>query len=232
MNLKLFALLGLALIVTGCATTQNHRDPLERINRVTHVFNNVVDRLAVRPVAKVYRLVIPNQIQKRVSNFFANLSEVRNAVNNALQGKIHKAGGSLGRLLINSTLGLGGLHDMAGVMGLARQEEDFGQTLGTWGIRNAPYFVIPLLGPSTLRDAPGLIVDLFTEPYIYLDSQTAQVALYSTRFIDRRVHLLDFDKTMANQVDPYAFVRDSYMQKRDYEIEDKKEKDLEGFEFK
>lgn len=232
MNLKLLVLLGMALAVTGCATTQNHRDPLESINRVTHVFNNVVDKAAIRPVAKVYRFVLPNQIQRRVSNFFANLSEVRNAVNNALQGKFHAAGGSLGRLLINSTLGLGGLHDMAGVMGLARQEEDFGQTLGKWGIRNAPYFVIPILGPSTLRDAPGLIVDVFTEPYIYLDSQSAQLALYGTRLVDRRVHLLDFDKTMADQVDPYAFVRDSYLQKRDYEIEDRKDKDLEGFEFK
>lgn len=232
MNLKLIVWLVFILFATGCATTKNQRDPIEPVNRFIYGFNNVIDKAAIRPVSKVYHFVTPDPIEKRVSNFFSNLGEVRNAINNALQGKFRAAGQSLGRLLMNSTLGLGGLHDMAGVMGLKRQEEDFGQTLGKWGVRNAPYFVIPILGPSTLRDAPGLVVDAFTEPYIYIPSRGTQLALYGVRLIDRRTYLLDFDNTISEQLDPYAFVRDSYLQKRDNDIDDGKEKDLEGYEFK
>lgn len=232
MNLKPTFILAFTLVMGGCATTQNHRDPLEPMNRAIYGFNKAVDTVAIRPISQVYHAVTPDPIEHRVRNFFANLGEIRNALNHALQGKFRGAGGSIGRFLMNSTLGLGGLHDMAGVMGLARQEEDFGQTLAVWGIRQAPYFVIPLLGPSTLRDAPALIVDTLSEPYFYLESRNAQYILWGARLIDRRTSLLDFDKTIREQLDPYAFVRDSYLQKRDHDIEDGKETDLEGFEFR
>lgn len=232
MKLKIFALILSILSVTGCATTQKHPDdPLEPMNRAIYGFNEVVDKVAMRPIAKVYKAVTPDPIQLRVTNFLSNLGEIRNSLNSALQGKFKEAGRTFGRFLINSIIGLGGLHDIAGQMGSRRHEEDFGQTLGVWGITKAPYFVIPLLGPSTLRDLPGLVVDAFTEPYIYIEADTVRYSLTGLRLVDNRARLLNFDKTLSEQLDRYAFVRDSYLQKRDNDIQDGEGKDLEGFEF-
>ncbi|MBI2296016.1 MAG: VacJ family lipoprotein [Betaproteobacteria bacterium] len=210
----LCALVSLALL-GGCASTGNPRDPLEPINRGIYHFNDGVDNLIVKPAAEIYRGVLPQVVRTGVSNFFSNISDVIVALNNLLQGKVTQAVSDVGRIVVNTTAGLLGVIDVATEIGLEKHQEDFGQTLGYWGIGDGPYLVIPFLGPSTLRDAVGLVGDWKTSPITYVDPTRDRNALYGLWFLNRRSELLETSKILETAaLDPYEFVRDAYLQRR------------------
>ncbi len=225
----LSALLSLTLV--GCATVDNHHDPIEPVNRGIYSFNKGVDVMMLKPAAHLYDIFIPDFVSHRVSNFYDNLAEITNIVNALLQGKFGQAGNDVGRLVVNTTFGLGGMHDVASEMGLEQHEEDFGQTLGVWGYDNSMYIVLPLLGPSNFRDTIGRVGDTFTDPRYYVNDRDWQIALYGVDIIDTRAGLLQYDDTLNRQVDEYAFVRDFYTQKRTSLINDGEVEALDEFEF-
>jgi len=198
------------------------QDPWESWNRGVYKFNDALDRGVAKPVAKTYVKVVPEPVRKGVSNFFSNLKTPTVMVNDALQGKFLAAANDLGRFVLNTTLGLAGILDPATPAGLDRNNEDFGQTLGKWGVHPGPFLELPFLGPSDLRDAPALAVDTFTYPPEYASSLWIQYGLYLPDFIDRRAALLPLDETLSKVYDPYAFIRDAYLQRRAYLVSDGK----------
>jgi phospholipid-binding lipoprotein MlaA len=212
----------LLLTLSACATTQtaDSRDPFEPINRVSYAVNDGLDRALVKPAAKVYKTVMPQFVQTGVSNVFSNAKYPVTLVNNALQGKFGAAANDAGRFLLNSTVGLGGLLDPATAAGLDRNDEDFGQTFGVWGIGPGPYFVIPLFGPTTLRDGFGSIADDFAEPRSYLKDSRTRWSLWAVDKFETRVRLLDADTVLERSGDPYAFVRSAYLQRREFQVRD------------
>lgn len=214
----------LCLSLPACTTTP-HRvsevsDPLEPINRVAHVFNEDLDRALLRPVARAYARVLPEPVQIGVSNVFFNAKYPITMVNNALQGKFMPAFSDLGRIALNSTLGIGGIFDPATAVGLERYDEDFGQTLGAWGVPGGIYVVVPFLGPYTLRDGIGSIADDFAEPRSYLEDDSTRYGLWAADKFDRRVRLLDADAVLDRTGDSYAFIRSAYLQRRAFLVSD------------
>jgi len=202
------------LLLGGCATT-NPRDPLEPMNRAIYSFNDGVDTALIRPIAEGYKAVLPSFVRTGISNFFANINDVLIALNNLLQGKIVNAVSDLGRVLVNTTVGVAGVFDMATEFGLEKHNEDFGQTLGYWGIGDGPYLVLPLLGPSNLRDAIGRVVDVKTDPLTYTRSMSLRNSLWGLRFLNQRAELLDTSRILDTAaLDPYEFLRDAYLQRR------------------
>ena len=179
-------------------------------------FNDGLDRAIIKPLAKGYQWIMPDPLDRGVTNFFANLSEVNSIINNALQFKLKRAAGSAGRLAINSTIGILGFIDVASDMDLPRYREDFGQTFGVWGVGTGPYLVLPLLGPSNGRDLVGLVLDWNVAPVKWAtDSDAVQYGLLALWFIDRRADLLGASRILEQAaLDPYAFMRDAYLQKR------------------
>jgi phospholipid-binding lipoprotein MlaA len=225
MTRPLCALLLLATaLLCGCATQpgakQDPRDPFERVNRATFKFNDAMDRAALRPVAKGYRKVTPHFVQTGVSNFMDNLETPLTLVNDLLQGKFKATLNDTGRLLLNTTLGLAGLLDPASDAGLAKNDEDFGQTFGKWGVRPGPYLMLPLLGPSDLRDGAGRVPDSFANPLRYVDRDRIRLSLYAVSALDSRARLLDVDDTLNQAYDRYAFLRNAYLQRREYRVTD------------
>lgn len=208
-------LLVAALAAGGCATPGNPRDPLEAMNRGIYHFNDGVDHLLVKPAAEIYRGVVPQLVRTGVSNFFSNLGDVIVALNNLLQGKLAAAASDFGRIAVNTTVGVLGFIDVATELGLEKHNEDFGQTLGYWGLPDGPYLVLPILGPSSLRDAVGLIGDWKASPVTYVDPNRDRNALYGLWFLSRRTELLETSKILETAaLDPYEFVRDAYLQRR------------------
>lgn len=219
------ARLGTALLIlslAGCAATPaTPGDPLERWNRGVHKFNDAIDRGVLKPVAKRYRQVVPQVVRTGVSNVLTNLAYPTTILNDLLQLKLKDTAADIGRFALNSTLGLGGLLDPASRVGLPRNDEDFGQTLGRWGVPPGPYLVLPLLGPSTLRDAPAFAVDTQTDLRSQLDLETAErVTLAVLSVVDRRAELLSLDDAIGRAFDPYAFVRNAWLQRREYKVRD------------
>ncbi len=218
---------GLAVVLTfclaGCATTgpATPGDPLERMNRGTHRFNEAVDRAVLKPVATGYQKVVPRFIRTGISNFLGNLAFTTTIVNDILQLKLKDAAIDLGRFAFNSTLGIGGLLDPATQAGMPRNNEDFGQTLGRWGLPSGPYLVLPLLGPSTLRDAPSLAVDGQTDLRVQLDLESDErIALAVLSVVDGRAGLLALDPSLDAAYDRYAFIRDAWLQRREFQVRD------------
>ena len=202
-------------LVAGCATGSNPRDPFESFNRGVYSFNENIDRAILKPVAQAYKAVLPQFIRSSVSNFFSNINDVIVALNNLLQGKFTTAYSDLGRIAINSTLGIGGLFDIASEAGIEKHDEDFGQTLGWWGVPDGPFIVLPFFGPSTGRDTVGRVVDAFSDPVTYVDPTRARNQLWGTRVVNRRAELLDASAVLQTAaLDPYEFVRDAYLQRR------------------
>lgn len=220
-TLGLFALLTLAM--SGCATTAprsaNH-DPFEPLNRASYAFNDGLDRALIKPAARGYRAVTPHFVQTGISNVFSNAKYPVTLVNNALQGKFCAALNDTGRFVLNTTLGLGGLLDPATDVGLDRNDEDFGQTLGKWGVPTGPYFVVPFYGPTTLRDGIGTVTDDFAEPRSYLEDDSTRWTLWAGGNFEKRVRLLDADAVLDRTGDTYAFVRSAYLQRREYQVKD------------
>jgi phospholipid-binding lipoprotein MlaA len=219
-RLSLFSL-GLLLLL-GCAALppgkRNARDPWQRMNRATYRFNDAFDRAIAKPVARGYRKVTPHFVQTGVSNFLDNLEYPVVMVNDLLQGQFRPFLSDTGRLLLNTTLGIGGLLDPATTAGLDKNDRDFGQTLGKWGAKTGPYLVIPFLGPSDVRDAIGRVGDEFSNPRHYIRNTWVDYGLAGLRAIDTRAHLLDFESALESAYDPYAFVRNVYLQHRDFKV--------------
>ena len=216
------AVLALMLSLTGCAATKNPKDPLEGFNRSMFRFNDAIDQAALKPAAQVYKTVLPSFVQVGVGNFFGNIGDVWTAVNNMLQGKFANGLSDVMRGALNSTFGLGGLLDIGSEAGLTKHKEDFGQTLGNWGVRAGPYVVLPLLGSSTIRDALALPVDFAGDLWTYKDPTSVRVVGTVVRVVDLRASVLDAsDLIEAAALDRYEFVRDAYLQRREGKIREK-----------
>lgn len=217
----------LAAGLSACVTLppnspRSPQDPWESWNRGVYKFNDALDRAVAKPVAKAYVKVMPEPVRRGVSNFFSNLDTPTVMINDALQGKFLAAANDLGRFVLNTTVGLAGILDPATPAGLDRNNEDFGQTLGKWGVHPGPFLELPILGPSDMRDGPSRIVDTFTNPREYAKSNWIRYGLFLPDFIDRRAALLPLDETLRNTYDPYAFIRDAYLQRRAYLVSDGK----------
>jgi phospholipid-binding lipoprotein MlaA len=212
------------LALSGCAASPSKkpdpRDPWERVNRATYAFNDSVDRAIAKPAARAYRKVVPRVARKGVSNFFANLEQPTVMLNDLLQGKWRPAGNDAARFLLNTTLGLGGLFDPASPAGLDRNDEDFGQTLGKWGARSGPYLMLPFLGPATVRDGFGGVVDQFTEPDTYVKDDKVLWSVKVFGLLEQRERLLDLEPALERTFDRYAFIRNAYLQRREYLVTD------------
>jgi phospholipid-binding lipoprotein MlaA len=232
-NFILIWMLLATLLMAGCAT-QTNKDPLEGLNRGIYKFNDVTDKAIFKPVAGAYKAIAPSPIQTGISNFFANLRTFMTAINEVLQFKFHEAGQSAGRFAVNTTIGIGGLFDVASKQGIPQYKEDFGQTLGHWGVGNGAYVVIPFLGPSTLRDGIGDFAESATiNPIFWLNHNVAlRNTLIGTLYVSTRAsYLPGSDLLDEAALDPYTFMRDAYLQRRENQINgDKAPVDNENFE--
>jgi phospholipid-binding lipoprotein MlaA len=218
----LMALVGLSLL-PAMAQAAPEDDPWEGFNRAMFRFNDTLDTYALKPVAQGYQAVTPQFLEDGVHNVFGNLGDVGNLANNLLQGKLHDAGVDSGRLIFNTTFGLLGFFDVATPMGLQRNDEDFGQTLGAWGLGSGPYLVIPFLGPSSVRDATGKLPDSFLEPYPYMGHVPTRNVTRAVDVVDTRASLLSAEKLISG--DKYIFIRNAYLQNREFKVQDGKVED-------
>lgn len=213
--------LGLALFSAGCAHQKTHdpHDPFESINRDIYAFNMTLDRYLLRPTAKGYQWLAPDLVERGVDNFLTNLFYPRTIINNFLQGKLVAGGQDIGRFVLNTTVGVLGIFDVASRVGLPLHQEDFGQTLGYWGLGDGAYLVLPLLGPSTSRDFSGRVVDIAFTPTTYMEP-TPSFVITAMDIINLRVKLLKLDRALEEAFDPYAFVRGGYLQTRRSQVYD------------
>jgi phospholipid-binding lipoprotein MlaA len=219
--IRIASVLALTFALVGCATTNNPVDPFEGFNRAMFSFNDKLDKYALKPTASAYQTVVPSFIQTGIGNFFGNLGDVWTAVNNLLQGKGADGMSDVARVLINSTLGLGGLIDIGTEAGFQKHKEDFGQTLGKWGVKPGPYIVLPLLGASTLRDTVALPLDFKGDLWLYQDPVRVRNSGSVIRVVDKRAALLDAGNLIDDAaLDPYQFVRDAYLQRRASQVHD------------
>ena len=218
--------------LAGCAGfNTNPRDPLESLNRHVSQFNEGVDFVVLKPAATAYRKVVPALVRTGVSNFFGNLSDGWSFINSALQFKVQNAAEDFMRLNVNTFLGLGGILDIASELNIERHREDFGQTLGRWGVPPGPYLVLPLLGPSTLRDSLALTVDRRGDLVNYIRPSSAGDALYILRAVDARTNLLRLGGVIDDAaLDKYSFTRDAYLQRRRAEIFESSSSESDGAE--
>lgn len=225
------AMLAVTFLVTACATTapgagSDPRDPYENYNRSMFIFNKTLDDNLLKPVATGYVNVVPAVVREAIGNFFANIGDVWTAANNYMQGKPKDGTTDLVRVIFNSTIGIAGLIDVATPIGLPKHEEDFGQTLGVWGAKSGPYFILPLFGPSTVRDALAKPVDLYADPLTA--SNDVPVRAKNTgralRLVDDRAAVLDSTAILEGAaLDPYQFFRDAYLQRRESCVRDGKD---------
>ncbi|KTD67273.1 MULTISPECIES: VacJ family lipoprotein [Legionella] len=211
-----------SLVLAGCACKgTNPVDPFEPFNRKVYKFNTAFDNVFLKPPAKVYRAVVPAPVRKSVNNFYNNLDLIPTVGNDLLQAKGKWAIRDSWRFIINSSLGVGGLFDVAKTFGLPPHSNDLGLTLAKWGDKNSPYLVIPLLGPSTLRDGAGWLFQFaLYSPYVYIHNDTVVYSLLALRYVDLRSQLLDTDRIMDEALDKYSFMRDAYLQYRNNLIAD------------
>ena len=219
-----FAALMLA-IVTGCATgpNANPKDPLEPMNRAIYKFNDAVDDALLKPVATGYKAVIPSPVRQGVTNFFNNIGDVWSMINHALQFEIVNAGKTAARLGINTILGIGGLFDIATDAGIEPPKADLGQTLGKWGVPSGPYVVIPVLGPSSVRDGTGAVTATYFDPVNRVSDNATRNVLTVTRIVDIRSQLLNAtDAVDEIALDRYSFIRDVYLKRRQNLIQTQK----------
>jgi len=219
-----------AAALSACVTLppnspRSPQDPWESWNRGVYKFNDAIDRGIAKPVARAYLRVVPKPVRTGISNFLTNLETPTVMINDALQGKFLAAANDLGRFLLNTTVGIGGLLDPATAAGMDRNDADFGQTLGHWGVHAGPFIELPLLGPSDLRDAPSKVVDSYTNPRQYIKNTDVKYGLWGLYFVDRRASLLSLDATLKNVYDPYVFIRDAYLARRAFLVSDGKIKD-------
>ncbi|HEU4778153.1 MAG TPA: VacJ family lipoprotein [Telluria sp.] len=215
--------LGAAAALSGCAGP-NPRDPYETFNRAMFKFNDTVDQVALKPAATAYRAVLPSFVQTGVNNFFGNMADAWSAVNNLLQGKGEAGMSDVTRFTLNSTFGLLGLLDIASQAGLPKHNEDFGQTLGHWGVPSGPYLMLPLFGASTVRDTAALPLDFNGDIWRYKEPIYLRNIGTATRAVDQRANLLDASSLLEDAaLDRYEFVRDGFLQRRESKVYDGEE---------
>ncbi|MBP8770802.1 MAG: VacJ family lipoprotein [Thiopseudomonas sp.] len=195
-----------------------NEDPWENANRAIFRFNDAVDRWALKPIAKGYQKITPDVVEDGIHNVFRNVGEVKNLANNVLQLKLHDAGVDTARFMFNSTFGVLGFFDVATKMGLQRNDEDFGQTLGSWGVKSGPYVVLPLLGPSTVRDSIALYPDSYVNAYRYVDDVPVRNSVFALNIVDTRAKLLSAERLIRG--DRYRFIRNAYLQNREFRVMD------------
>lgn len=215
----------LCLCLSACATPMadrsDPRDPYENLNRKVFVVNQVFDQVLLKPVSKGYSNYAPDFIQTTIGNFFGNLADVWTAVNNFLQGKPREGIQDTGRVAVNTVFGVAGLADVATKLGLPKHQEDFGQTLGVWGVKPGPYVMLPLFGPSTMRDALAKPLDLYADPVNLATRADVEYSLRAVRLVDDRARLLPTtDMIEKVALDPYQFVRDAHFQQREARVND------------
>lgn len=226
----------IAASLAGCASTKGSAstpeeaspggeaaaaDPFEGFNRAMFAFNDKVDQVALKPTAQVYRDYIPSFVQTGVGNFFGNIGDVWSTANLFLQGKVEHGLNSFMRVAVNTTFGLGGVLDVAGEAGISRRSEDFGQTLGYWGLGSGPYVVLPLFGPSTVRDTAAFPVDAAGNLWSYTSPEAWRIGGSVVRVVDRRAELLGASNLLEDvALDRYQFVRDTYLQRRASQVRD------------
>jgi phospholipid-binding lipoprotein MlaA len=212
---------GVSLLLAGCATAQNPRDPFEKFNRAMFTFNDTVDRYALKPAATAYKEHTPSFFQTGINNFFGNLADLWSAANNLLQGKGQDGMNDLTRVGLNSTFGLLGVLDIASEAGIRKHNEDLGQTLGYWGVPSGPYVMLPLLGPSTLRDTAALPADLWGDPWSHKFPVGWRNTGIAVRAVDQRAVVLDASNLLEEAaLDRYEFIRDGYLQRRESRVYD------------
>ncbi len=214
----------LALMLNACATPQNHYDPIEPVNRVTDKINDGIDRISLKPAAQGYTAVVPKPMRLAVSNFFDNSTYLNTVLNDFLQGKGQQGVMDFSRFLINSTLGVGGLVDVASSMGLEHHNEDFGQTLATWGVAKGAYIIYPFYGPNSVRNTPDFLTATATDPMFWAGFFLAPyitIPAAVLKYVDARARLLDAS-AMRDELalDPYVFTREAWRQRREYLIYD------------
>lgn len=202
-------------LLAGCASSGNPKDPIEGFNRAMFAFNEGLDSAIIKPVATGYEAVLPSPVRTGVTNFFGNIADLLIGVNNLLQGKGSEAVSDLGRVVINSTVGLLGIFDVASEAGLEKHNEDFGQTFGRWGVGSGAYVVIPVFGPRTARDTAGLILDVAADPVTHVTPNAERNVLLVLRAVNDRANLLPADKVVEEAaLDKYSYIRDAYLQRR------------------
>lgn len=224
-NLKVVSALLLAGLLTACASLppgaqRDPRDPMERTNRAVYRFNDALDRNVGRPVAKAYVKATPAPVRSGVSNFFRNLTYPTVIANELLQGKVANMFVATARLVVNTTVGIGGLFDPATQLGIPAHDEDFGQTLGVWGVPAGPYVVLPFLGPSSARDTVGFVADQFSDPKTYVKDPYLYYGATALQLVDSRAELLGTDEVLGRSFDPYAFMRNAYLERREFQVKD------------
>lgn len=217
---KALALLVLLLLLGGCATVpmeeRDARDPFQGFNRAMYTFNDGLDTMLIKPMGEIYDAAVPAPVSRMVTNFFGNLDDVLSFLNALLQGKPVEAAEGFTRVVFNSTFGLLGVFDVASHMDLPKRNEDFGQTLGVWGIDSGPYVVLPFFGPSTVRDTFGLVVDTYTHPLAQVNPEEDRYWLYALDTVDTRADLLRAERVFDEAaMDPYVFLREGYLQRRE-----------------
>jgi len=221
---RLFILLFALMLLPACATTENHHDPIEPVNRITDKVNDGLDRITLKPLAKGYTAAVPKPMRTAVSNFYDNAAYLNTVLNDFLQGKGQQGFLDLSRFLVNSTLGFAGLVDVASSMGLQRHQEDFGQTLATWGFSQGAYIIYPLLGPNSIRNTPDFITSTATSPLFWAGlvlAPYATIPITALSYVDKRAKLLDAsDMRDELALDPYVFTREAWSQNREYNIYD------------
>jgi phospholipid-binding lipoprotein MlaA len=211
-------LAGCTTLPTG--TQADPRDPFERSNRAVFKFNETMDKAIAKPVARAYVKVVPRPVRSGLSNVLANAGYPTVIVSNLLQGKLKETAADTGRLLMNTVMGFGGLIDVASSAGLEAHNEDFGQVLGKWGIRSGPYLMLPVLGPSTLRDSFGEIPDQFANGTHYIRDDVTRYAVSGFRLLNDRANFLEADSALGRAADPYVLVRSVWLQRREYLVKD------------
>jgi phospholipid-binding lipoprotein MlaA len=216
----------MSIILSGCATYSSNSlsdpsDPWQAANKPIFAMNDAIDSVLFKPLAKGYNAITPKPIQAGVTNFFSNLNEIDNAINNLFQGKPKQFATSIGRLTVNSTIGIAGIFDVASYMGLTHAPEDFGQTMGAFGAGSGPYIILPLLGSSSVRDIPGRVLSIYLNPLAWLDDVSFRNIMVGVNAVDTRSNLLA-KEDIASEIskDKYSLYRDAYLEEREFQISD------------
>ena len=228
---KSVAALAVVAALSGSAVAgDNPNDPAEGFNRAMFAVNEGLDTVIAKPLATAYDTAAPLPVKVAFGNFFSNIADVMIGVNNLLQGKPGEAFSDWGRVLVNTTIGIGGTFDIASEMGMDKHYEDFGQTLGVWGVGEGAYLFWPVIGPRTVRDTGGFVVDTYTDPVMYFEPVSVRNSLIGVRYLDQRAALLPTDKIIEEgATDKYAYIRDAYLQHRRNAVYDgNPPRDLEG----
>jgi phospholipid-binding lipoprotein MlaA len=216
-----FALAAAAL--AGCAVSPSRVDPYEQWNRAMYSVHESVDGALIKPIAQAYVRDAPQLVQAGISNFFGNIDDLFTGINDALQGNGNRAGDAFGRVLLNSTFGLGGIFDLASMAGIAKDKNDFGLTLGKWGAPDGPYLFVPLFGPTTVRDGTGAIIRIVASPTGYIDSTALSDTIWGLNYLDTRSQALQAEGVLDTAaIDKYRFLRNAYLRSRRYQLYDGK----------